>query len=310
MADLKEAIDIARQAVDATPKNHPNRAALLNNLGRQLGNRYGRTGAMADLEASYRCFVEALAQNETPTSVRVQAGGRALSSTWAPKDSSNIIKHAKTAIELLPQLAARFLPNTDKQHLILQAAGLASNAAALALMMGQSPGKAVSWLEVGRGILAGSIQDLRTDLAILHERHPGLAASFENSRAILDGTVNNEGVLEPLQDLTFIRMFRNGTSAFVVLAFQKWILESDTKYTFTKAFRSNQDGVLSLLSDFREKLAILAAETYSNYIPSFCSISMRIQTHYQVLRYDRFKQQESHYNQSEGPYSNDPEHLT
>ncbi|EXM12961.1 hypothetical protein FOTG_18569 [Fusarium oxysporum f. sp. vasinfectum 25433] len=50
MADLDEAINIGRQALDKTPGDHPDRVAWLNNLGIGLRLRYQRTGTMADLE--------------------------------------------------------------------------------------------------------------------------------------------------------------------------------------------------------------------------------------------------------------------
>jgi hypothetical protein len=50
MEDLEEAILVARQAVDVTPKDHPDLAGRLNNLGNKLGRRYKRTGKMEDLE--------------------------------------------------------------------------------------------------------------------------------------------------------------------------------------------------------------------------------------------------------------------
>ncbi|KAK4148475.1 hypothetical protein C8A00DRAFT_47666 [Chaetomidium leptoderma] len=61
MADLEEAIGVARQAVAATPDDHPNRAVCLNNLGTQLGRRYERTGAMADLEEAIGVARQAVA---------------------------------------------------------------------------------------------------------------------------------------------------------------------------------------------------------------------------------------------------------
>ncbi len=47
--DLNRAVDVASQAVDATPQDHPNRARWLNNLGIRLGNRFERTGSIDDL---------------------------------------------------------------------------------------------------------------------------------------------------------------------------------------------------------------------------------------------------------------------
>ncbi|KAL8299200.1 hypothetical protein RB593_009192 [Gaeumannomyces tritici] len=60
MADLEEAIRVGREAVDATPLDHPNRAGRLNNLGNHFGDRYSRTGTMADLEEAIRLGREAV----------------------------------------------------------------------------------------------------------------------------------------------------------------------------------------------------------------------------------------------------------
>ncbi|KAJ5413883.1 CHAT domain-containing protein [Penicillium cosmopolitanum] len=50
IADLEEALSIARQAINATPSDHPDRAGQLSRLGSCLGDRYSRTRAIADLE--------------------------------------------------------------------------------------------------------------------------------------------------------------------------------------------------------------------------------------------------------------------
>ncbi|KAM0710540.1 hypothetical protein Q7P35_002211 [Cladosporium inversicolor] len=47
--DLEEVIDVAQQAVQAMPFDHPDRAGFLNNLGVWLSSRYERTGEMKDL---------------------------------------------------------------------------------------------------------------------------------------------------------------------------------------------------------------------------------------------------------------------
>lgn len=52
LEDLETAITSAKQAVNATPTDHPNRASWLNNLGNHLGNRYERTRNIEDLEAA------------------------------------------------------------------------------------------------------------------------------------------------------------------------------------------------------------------------------------------------------------------
>ncbi|KAJ4179674.1 hypothetical protein NW759_017285 [Fusarium solani] len=56
----EEAIRVGREVIDSTPLDHPERAGLLNNLGKGLGHRYSRTGAMTDLEEAIRVAREAV----------------------------------------------------------------------------------------------------------------------------------------------------------------------------------------------------------------------------------------------------------
>ncbi|KAF8418001.1 ankyrin repeat-containing domain protein, partial [Terfezia claveryi] len=52
VVSLVQAIARAEGAVEATPEDHPDRAAMLNNLGTHLSRRYERTGNMQDLKAA------------------------------------------------------------------------------------------------------------------------------------------------------------------------------------------------------------------------------------------------------------------
>src|SRR5579871_6687221 len=49
MDDLNRAITMNEQAVAWTPEDHPNRGAMLTNLGNVLQRRFDRTGSMDDL---------------------------------------------------------------------------------------------------------------------------------------------------------------------------------------------------------------------------------------------------------------------
>ena len=60
LADLEEAIQMAREAIDATPKDHPNWAGCLNTLAVQLGNRYSRMRTITDLEEATQIGREAI----------------------------------------------------------------------------------------------------------------------------------------------------------------------------------------------------------------------------------------------------------
>ena len=60
-AALNIAIDLLRQAVAATPADHPDRGAMLSNLGGALRARFERTGDPADLDAAIEVGQQAVA---------------------------------------------------------------------------------------------------------------------------------------------------------------------------------------------------------------------------------------------------------
>ncbi|OAG10487.1 uncharacterized protein CC84DRAFT_486236 [Paraphaeosphaeria sporulosa] len=72
MAGLKEAVQAALRALDATPEDHPDRARCLRNLGIHLGNKYARTRVMADPEGAVQVTQQAVdaAPDEITTATR------------------------------------------------------------------------------------------------------------------------------------------------------------------------------------------------------------------------------------------------
>ena len=54
MNDLEEAIRVSRQAVAATPDDHPDLPILLYNLGNKLQSQYEKTGRMDELDEAIR----------------------------------------------------------------------------------------------------------------------------------------------------------------------------------------------------------------------------------------------------------------
>ncbi|MDT3442683.1 hypothetical protein [Pseudofrankia sp. BMG5.37] len=64
-ATLNDAIDLFRQAVDATPTDHPDRAMYLSNLGLALQARFERVGELADLNDTIDLFRQTV--DATPT---------------------------------------------------------------------------------------------------------------------------------------------------------------------------------------------------------------------------------------------------
>ncbi|KAM5353081.1 hypothetical protein ACJZ2D_017037 [Fusarium nematophilum] len=109
MADLEEAIQVGREAIDATPLDHPNRTRFLSNLGRRLGDRYSRIGTMADLEEAIQVGREAI--DATPpdhpdratllNNLGIRVGDR-YSRTGAMTDLEEAIRVGREAIDATP----------------------------------------------------------------------------------------------------------------------------------------------------------------------------------------------------------------
>ncbi|KAH7109804.1 CHAT domain-containing protein [Dactylonectria macrodidyma] len=109
MADLEEAIRLGREAIDATPLDHPDRAGRLSNLGNHLGGRYSLTGATVDLEEAIRLGQDAI--DATPLDHPNRAGrlkdlgiylGDRYSQTGAIADLEEAIRLGREAIDATP----------------------------------------------------------------------------------------------------------------------------------------------------------------------------------------------------------------
>ncbi|RYP53061.1 hypothetical protein DL770_011005 [Monosporascus sp. CRB-9-2] len=186
MDDLNRAIDVADMAIDATPQDHPDRAAYLNNLGNQLGRRFERAGSMDDFNRTLTSYKEGWRCYTAPPSIRIRlardaAGILALQANW--EESSSLLQEA---VKLLPTVSLRSLKHTDKQHMLADFAGLASMAAATALNSGKEAYHALQLLELGRGVIAGLLIEMRSDISDLQQQHPGLADEFTSFRDELD----------------------------------------------------------------------------------------------------------------------------
>ncbi|EGU77905.1 hypothetical protein FOPG_16690 [Fusarium oxysporum f. sp. conglutinans race 2 54008] len=187
--DLDEAIRVLQEAVNATPKSHPERARYLVNLGTGLDHRYARIGDSADHEGAISQFQTALCDPSFPTIDRIAGGIAILQICSTTSDWQQVCDALEVAVSLIPKLTARSLENPDKQHLLGQVVGLASNAAAAALNAGRGPTAALKFLEQGRGVLATSLEEMRTDVIELQARYPELAKRFVSLRDELDPPV-------------------------------------------------------------------------------------------------------------------------
>ena len=184
-ADLDAAIDVGRQAVAATPADHPDRAGRLSNLGVALPTRFERAGDRADLDAAIDAGRQAVAVEVASPRVRAVAArgwGRAAAGGRRWQEA---VAGFAAAAELLGLVAPRSLTRGDQEHLLEELGGLGADAAACCVHAGLTD-RAVELFEQGRGVLLGQALDTRTDLTALAEQHPGLAARFTALRDDLD----------------------------------------------------------------------------------------------------------------------------
>ncbi|MFE3160830.1 CHAT domain-containing protein [Streptomyces sp. NPDC059221] len=189
-AALNEAVEHLRTATEATPAGQPDHAMYQFNLGVTLHTRFEHTASEADLEGAVSACTAVYQSSTAIPSLRVRAGS-ALAAMLATSDPGRASIAAEAAVLLLPEVAARQLGRGDQQHALGQFAGLATNAAGLALAdpragRRERATRALRLLEVGRAVLFSQALDARDDITALNVRHPELAARFLRLRDRLD----------------------------------------------------------------------------------------------------------------------------
>ncbi|CAG2007582.1 unnamed protein product [Fusarium graminearum] len=180
--DLKDAIVFERRALDAMDTGHRQRAESLFNMGSYLLKRESVTGNEDDTHEAAQLFEEAIKQTQSSVKSRIEAARRLTYIYMSQDDWQRAYDAAVAAINMIPQLLLRSLGNDDKQELLKKLGGTSSDAAALALNLGERPIVALDMLERGRGLLAASIDDLHTDVAASRKEFPDMAERFVSLR--------------------------------------------------------------------------------------------------------------------------------
>ncbi|MGK8522353.1 CHAT domain-containing protein [Nocardia asteroides] len=174
----------------ATPADRPDHALMRINLAIALRARYESTGTPTDREEATAALQDAAESATAAPSIRVQAA-RAAAELTATAQPDRAAKLLRLAIRLLPEVAPRALTRPDQQHAVGEYAGMASDAAALALEdpstpLAERPLLALRLLEAGRAVLLSQALQVRNDITELARQHPDLAADFVRLRDFLD----------------------------------------------------------------------------------------------------------------------------
>ena len=188
-ADLNTAIQLYQESLNTTPADHPDRAFRLQNLGTGYEDRHRRIEATADLDKAIQLYQESLNHTLSPIRIRIESGKRLLPLLCTKANNwPQAFQFAHAAISLVPLLTPRSLQNSDKQYLLASIAGLASDAAAVSLNAGHPPFDAIQVLELGRGVITGSLNEMRADISNLQRQHPEIAEEFIKLRNQLDAS--------------------------------------------------------------------------------------------------------------------------
>lgn len=219
---LPAAINMLEKALEIAAVGNPLRPTLLMNLSGLLATRFILSGNNGD-QCAIRAIEEAV--NSTGV-VHQSRGelllamaiiyqmtnvGKSLAVYLATWNSRTLpprlrIKAASTAAELLvidgrwaeagsllgeaikeiPKVSSRLLSRGDLQYSLGEYSTLAGDAMSVALQAGSPAWRALSLLELGRGIIIGYAIDCRSDLSELQAHNPALFTKFNNLRIEID----------------------------------------------------------------------------------------------------------------------------
>ncbi|MET8139899.1 CHAT domain-containing protein [Sphaerisporangium sp. NPDC005288] len=199
--DPAEAVAAASEAVRLTPPEVPEATIRGTNLALALSERYRRTRDPADRDAAARSFAAAARAVAGRPSSRILAA-RSAADLLHDGDPATAAELLGLAVGLLPETVPHQIGRGSRQRNVQRFAGLAGDAAALALADPSSPPeargeRALQLLEAGRSVLLSQTLGTRDDLAALRELDPELAGRFVALRAILDRPAAPTGASGP-----------------------------------------------------------------------------------------------------------------
>ncbi len=180
---LTEAVSRVRSAVGACPPGHHDRAKFTTVLGQVLQLFSQRTGDPGAAREACESFAGAAGLESAPVSDRLHASwqwGRAAMQQGNYKDALTAFE---LGVALLPRVVPLYALHADREHWLGEFSGFAGDAAAAAVAAGH-PGRAVELLEQTRGIMLSETLDARSDLTVLRERRPDLAAEVDRLRQL------------------------------------------------------------------------------------------------------------------------------
>ncbi|MET9730521.1 CHAT domain-containing protein [Streptomyces sp. NPDC006458] len=184
---LDAAVDAGRLAVAAVSVPGAALAADLVRTAELLRLRHELAGDPADRAFAIDALTRAATVVTASPALRIDAA-RAAADLLAPDDPRAAARELTAAVRLLPEAAPRQRSRAARQDALAAFPGLVGDAVALTLATGAGAApaaEALGLLESGRAVLLNQALDLRGDVPLLRQHHPGLAGRLENLRGAL-----------------------------------------------------------------------------------------------------------------------------
>ncbi|KAG9309634.1 hypothetical protein JVU11DRAFT_10298 [Chiua virens] len=180
VADLEKSIDA--DTLRLPPDDHPHKLEFLNVRVQSLLQKFQHfaDASTSDVHQAISLSSRATHSYTGKPSVRFES-----SQVWIrglrllQKGTQSLFDAYTISVYLLPQLAWIGSSFQDRYHKLLEAGGVVSDAAAVALSL-RRPELAIEWLDQGRSIVWSQVSQLRTPVDDLRSAHPALAAKFEH----------------------------------------------------------------------------------------------------------------------------------
>lgn len=190
---LHRALTVAREALASIPEGHPDhsRAQLILAQVQMDRASLGEKADLGEVARIARSCAHDPVGLRTNRIMAAQLWGTASAISGHNADGLDGYAYA---VGLLPTIAPRGLARADQEARLSVSAGLASDAAALALNEGAA-GRALALLEQGRGVLLAQGLENRADVSQLHDLAPAMAEEFERIRDQLSAPARPSPVL-------------------------------------------------------------------------------------------------------------------
>ncbi|KAJ7210756.1 hypothetical protein GGX14DRAFT_624867 [Mycena pura] len=178
LRDIDEAITLHREALEIHAAPYPDRSASLNNLANAVRTRFEQQGDPSDIDEAITLYRDASTYMHSSPLTRLYASHKWVTCAIIHDHGSSVDAY-RTAINLLPQLAAFYLDLTSRHQMLARIGSLASASAFHAIGQNQN-NLAVEFLEASRSIFWAQALQLRTPLDKLENVKPKLATKLRH----------------------------------------------------------------------------------------------------------------------------------